>query len=60
MDDKMKNLDAFLSEEEGKTQDGTVCDMDGNCKPKHIKHDKSIVERVNKKIIIEDGRQLLM
>ena len=60
MSDKLKNLDDFLNEEEQNPQEGTVCDMDGNCRPKHIKHDKSIVERVNKKIIIEDGRQLLM
>jgi hypothetical protein len=50
-------LDEFL--EEG-TEEGTVCDMDGNCVQKHIKRDKSIVERVSKTIIIEDGRQLLM
>lgn len=60
MSNKLNKLDDFLNEEEGKTEEGTVCDLDGNCKPKHIKHDKSIVERVNKKIIIEDGRQLLM
>jgi len=60
MNDKLKNLDTFLNEEEETNQDGTVCDMDGNCKPKHIKRDKSIVERLDKKIIIEDGRQLLM
>jgi len=60
MSDKLKNLDEFLNEENENSEEGTVCDMDGNCKPKHIKHDKSIVERVNMKIIIEDGRQLLM
>ena len=52
-----KQFDEFL--EEG-TEEGTVCDMDGNCVQKHIKRDKSIVERVSKTIIIEDGRQLLM
>jgi len=51
-----KFFDEFL--EEG-NEDGTVCDLDGNCVQKHIKRDKSIVERVSKKIIIEDGRQLL-
>ena len=58
MSDKMNNLDKFLNQDS--QEEGTVCDMDGNCVPKHIKADKSIVERVNKKIIIEDGRQLLM
>lgn len=56
MVDKNK-LDDFLNDG---TDEGTVCDLDGNCTQKHIKHDKSIVERVSKKIIIEDGRQLLM
>jgi hypothetical protein len=54
---KIDRLNMFL---EGSEDEGTVCDLDGNCEPKHIKQDKSIVERVNKKIIIEDGRQLLM
>ena len=50
-------FDEFLNDG---TEEGTVCDLDGNCTQKHIKRDKSIVERVSKKIIIEDGRQLLM
>lgn len=54
---KITNLNEFLKENE---EEGTVCDIDGNCRPKLIKADKSIVERVSKKIIIEDGRQLLM
>jgi len=54
---KIKELDEFL--EDG-TEEGTVCDIDGNCTSKFIRRDKSIVERVNKKIMIEDGRQLLM
>jgi len=54
---KLDDLNRFL---EGDNEEGTVCDLDGNCRPKLIKVDKSIVERVNKKIIIEDGRQLLM
>jgi hypothetical protein len=54
---KIKELNKFLLEGE---EEGTVCDLDGNCRPKHIKVDKSIVEIVSKKIIIEDGRQLLM
>jgi hypothetical protein len=60
MSDKLEKLDEFLNEEGQNPEEGTICDMEGNCKPKYIKHDKSIVERVNKKIIIEDGRQLLM
>jgi len=54
---KIEKLNKFLEENE---EEGTVCDIDGNCKPKLIKPDKSIVERISKKIIIEDGRQLLM
>tara|TARA_R110000796_G_scaffold219934_1_gene336009 strand:+ start:31330 stop:31506 length:177 start_codon:yes stop_codon:yes gene_type:complete len=54
---KLDDLNKFL---EGDDDEGTVCDLDGNCKPKLVKADKSIVERVNKTIIIEDGRQLLM
>ena len=61
MKDKNKILDQFLNDEADEAdKDGTVCDLDGNCKPKHIKRDKSIIERVDRKIIIEDGRQLLM
>lgn len=54
---KIDKLNMFL---ESNNEEGTVCDLDGNCKPKLVVADKSIVERVNKKIIIEDGRQLLM
>lgn len=55
---KIDELNKFLAETD---DEGTVCDLDGNCKPKLIKPDKSIVERVNKTIIIEDdGRQLLV
>ena len=58
MTDKNKNkFDEFLNDG---TEEGTVCDLDGNCTQKIVKRDKSIVERVSKKIIIEDGRQLLM
>ena len=56
IDNKNKKFGTFLSEDE----EGTVCDINGNCVSTLIKPDKSIVERVNKKIIIEDGRQLLM
>tara|TARA_R110000796_G_scaffold40062_6_gene99413 strand:+ start:10617 stop:10790 length:174 start_codon:yes stop_codon:yes gene_type:complete len=57
MENKKKlQLDEFLQDNE----DGTVCDIDGNCVSKMIKPDKSIIERIDKKIIIEDGRQLLI
>ena len=52
---KIKNLNNYLTSDEE-----MVCDLNGNCEKKKISSDKSIVERVNKKIIIEDGRQLLM
>lgn len=47
--DKNKKLDKFLTNEE-ETCTGDEC---------VIKSDKSIVERINKKIITEDGRELL-
>ena len=54
--EKNDKYDEFLND----TEEGTVCDLNGNCEQKLVKGDKSIVERVSKKIIIEDGRQLLM
>jgi len=55
--DKKKNLndalDAILSNE---NQDLNLDCSSGVC---IIKGDKSLVERINKKIITEDGRQLL-
>lgn len=50
-DDLNKALDAMLE-----TQNPELDCTSGVCV---IKGDKSIVERVNKKIITEDGRQLL-
>lgn len=47
-----QNLDNFLNE-----QPQIECDSNGVC---HIKQDKSLVERLNKKIITEDGRELLL
>jgi len=47
-------LDAFLEEE--KVGQTIVC-TDDVC---IIKNDKSIIEIVNKKVITQDGRQLLM
>lgn len=46
-----KNLDEFLNSK----KENMECNEDGCI----IKTDKSIVERINKKIITEDGRQLL-
>ena len=54
---ELKNvLDNFLAEQPNNSNDEMDCSS-GVC---IIKNDKSIVERVNKKIIIEDGRQLLI
>ena len=51
--DLEKNLDAFLTNEN--QNQNMDCNEDGCI----IKTDKSLVERINKKIITEDGRQLL-
>jgi len=48
-----KNLDEFLKNENQNQN------MDCNDEGCIIKSDKSLVERINKKIITEDGRQLL-
>ena len=48
-----KALEGFLNKE---TQDPNMDCSTGVCV---IKGDKSLVERINKKIITEDGRQLL-
>ena len=48
-DKKFKNVDEFLGNEEELLDDEKV-----------INGDKSIVEKVSKKIITEDGRQLLL
>ena len=45
-----------LSDEELKNQEEDMDCSSGVCV---IKGDKSLVERINKKIITEDGRQLL-
>ncbi len=47
-DKKTQNLDAFLGQEQEQQDEQQV-----------INSDKSIVEKVNKKIITDDGRQLL-
>ena len=45
-----KGLDKFLGEENQEECEGEEC---------LIKTDKSLVERINKKIVTDDGRQLL-
>lgn len=51
-------LDSFLEETPKTTPESDEMDCSsGVCV---IKNDKSIQERINKKIIIEDGRQLLI
>lgn len=51
-------IDGFLGETNPKTDNSDEMDCSsGVCV---IKNDKSVVERINKKIITEDGRQLLI
>lgn len=53
-----KTLDTFLNQPQQQQIEGQEMDCStGVCV---IKNDKSILERINKKIIIEDGRQLLI
>ena len=52
--DLSQELDNFLGTPTTKQDD---CNGDRECM---IKTDKSLVERINKKIITDDGRQLLM
>ena len=54
-DKKPKNLDKALSDFLGEDNQEMDCSS-GTCV---LKTDKSLVERINKKIITEDGRQLL-
>lgn len=48
--DLNKNLDEFLGQDQEVECTGEQC---------IIKGDKSLVERINKKILTEDGRELL-
>lgn len=52
-----KGINNFLTDEEKSRQGQMDCNSEGVCV---IKGDKSLVERINKKIITEDGRELLM
>lgn len=56
--DKEK-LDDFLEKENQEEQEEQEEQVKGQ-NTKHIGNDKSIVERINKKVITEDGRQLLI
>ncbi len=54
-----KDLDTALEGFLGAEKPNTNPDMDCSSGVCVIKGDKSLVERINKKIITEDGRQLL-
>jgi len=57
---KLENgINNFLSEEEAQGNLNPQETMDCTSGVCIIKGDKSLVERINKKIITEDGRQLL-
>ena len=54
------SINNFLSDEEKARLAQQQQDMDCSSGTCVIKNDKSLVERINKKIITEDGRELLM
>ena len=54
-----KTLDSFLDEQPATTTESQE-EMDCSSGVCIIKGDKSVLERINKKILIEDGRQLLI
>lgn len=56
--DLKKAIDSFLTDPT--TLDESNQEMDCSSGVCVIKNDKSILERINKKIITEDGRQLLI
>jgi len=51
-------IDSFLIDTQKTTLEQQEMDCDNSVCV--IKNDKSILERINKKIIVEDGRQLLI
>lgn len=54
----LKNaLDSFLDQPQTQQENQEMDCSSGVC---IIKNDKSLVEKINKKIIVEDGRQLLI
>lgn len=56
--DLQKAMDDFLKEQPALSE--TTEEMDCSSGVCVIKNDKSVLERINKKIITEDGRQLLI
>jgi hypothetical protein len=57
-ENKLKNgLNEFLSDDKKNNDNPEMDCTSGTC---ILKGDKSLVERINKKIITEDGRQLLL
>tara|TARA_Y100000389_G_scaffold192236_1_gene219465 strand:- start:601 stop:783 length:183 start_codon:yes stop_codon:yes gene_type:complete len=52
------NINNFLNSDE--ELNGMQSEMDCTSNECVIKNDKSLVERINKKIITEDGRELLL
>jgi hypothetical protein len=56
---KKQNNEALNKALDSMLNDGQSQEMDCSSGVCIIKGDKSIVERINKKIIVEDGRQLL-
>ncbi len=56
--DLKKAIDTFLDEQP--TPSANTEEMDCTSGVCVIKNDKSVLERINKKIITEDGRQLLI
>ena len=52
------NINTFLNSDE--ELNGMQSEMDCTSNECVIKNDKSLVERINKKIITEDGRELLL
>lgn len=56
--DLKKAMDSFLGQQPPVTE--SIPEMDCTSGVCVIKGDKSLVEKINKKIITEDGRQLLI
>lgn len=57
---KFNSINNFLGEEPKPEAVEPAQEMDCSSGTCVIKNDKSILERINKKIIVEDGRQLLI
>jgi len=57
---KNKAIEEFLNQEEQEVEDLKVKESKGKRKKVLISKDMSIVERIDKQMITEDGRQLLI